>query len=49
MWDLPRVDSSEGSRNEGREVVAPEFLVGIKQELEELRELLNPPAEGAEH
>lgn len=35
-------------RKEGREVVAPEFLVGIKQELEELRELLTPPAEGAE-
>jgi DNA-binding transcriptional MerR regulator len=31
-------------RNEGHEVVAPDFLSGIKQELEELRELLTPPA-----
>ena len=35
-------------RTEGREIVAPEFLIGIKQELEELRDLLTPPAEGAE-
>lgn len=35
-------------RNEGREAVAPEFLTGIKQELEELRELLTPPAAGAD-
>lgn len=31
-------------RNEGHEVVAPDFLSGIKQELEELRQLLTPPA-----
>ena len=34
-------------RSTSADVVAPEFLSGIKQELEELRELLNPPA-GAE-
>ena len=31
-------------RTEGKEVVAPEFLSGIKRELEELRDLLSPPA-----
>ncbi len=31
-------------RSTSADVVAPEFLSGIKQELEELRELLNPPA-----
>jgi DNA-binding transcriptional MerR regulator len=31
-----------GLRNEGPEVVAPDFLSGIKQELEELRQLLTP-------
>jgi len=31
-------------RSEGHEVVAPDFLSGIKQELEELRQLLTPPA-----
>jgi DNA-binding transcriptional MerR regulator len=36
-------------RSEGQEVVAPEFLVGIKQELEELRDLLMPPPAGADH
>ena len=30
-------------RSGGHDVVAPEFLSGIKKELEELRELLNPP------
>jgi len=34
-------------RNEGHDVVAPDFLTGIKQELEELRELLTPPPSGA--
>ncbi len=31
-------------RSEGHEVVAPDFLSGIKQELEELKQLLTPPA-----
>lgn len=30
-------------QSEGRGVVVPEFLSGIKQELEELRDLLTPP------
>jgi DNA-binding transcriptional MerR regulator len=30
-------------RSTSADVVAPEFLSGIKQELEELRELLDPP------
>jgi DNA-binding transcriptional MerR regulator len=33
-----------GLRSEGHEVVAPDFLSGIKQELEELRQLLTPGA-----
>ena len=35
-------------RDEGHGVVAPDFLTGIKAELEELRTLLTPPAPGAE-
>jgi len=31
-------------KDEGHDVVAPDFLTGIKAELEELRDLLTPPA-----
>ena len=34
-------------RSEGHDVVAPEFLTGIKRELEELRDLLSPPVPGS--
>ena len=33
-------------KDERQEVVAPEFLTAIKAELEELKEILSPPAEG---
>jgi hypothetical protein len=33
-----------GLRGRGQEVLPGEFLTGIKGELEELRELLSPPA-----
>jgi DNA-binding transcriptional MerR regulator len=35
-------------KGEGHDVVAPDFLTGIKRELEELRELLTPPAAGVD-
>jgi DNA-binding transcriptional MerR regulator len=35
-------------KGEGHEVVAPDFLTGIKAELEELRALLTPPVPGAD-
>lgn len=35
-------------KDERQEVVAPEFLTAIKAELEELREILSPPAEGTD-
>ncbi len=38
-----------GLKGESHDVVAPDFLTGIKAELEELRELLSPPAAGADH
>ena len=38
-----------GLKDESHDVVAPDFLTGIKAELEELRELLSPPAAGADH
>jgi hypothetical protein len=40
---------SEGDLEEERhEVVAPDFLTGIKAELEELREILTPPDDDGE-
>jgi hypothetical protein len=35
-------------KGEGHEVVAPDFLTGIKAELEELRTLLTPLVPGAD-
>jgi DNA-binding transcriptional MerR regulator len=35
-------------KGEGHEVVAPDFLTGIKAELEGLRTLLTPPVPGAD-
>ncbi|KPJ83454.1 MAG: hypothetical protein AMS19_04440 [Gemmatimonas sp. SG8_23] len=41
---LVRMRREGDLREEGHETVAPEFLSGIKRELEELRELLSPPS-----
>jgi DNA-binding transcriptional MerR regulator len=35
-------------KDESAEVVAPDFLAGIKEDLEELRDILTPPPGGAE-
>jgi DNA-binding transcriptional MerR regulator len=36
-------------KEEGHDVVAPDFLTGIKTELEQLRALLTVPTSGADH